>query len=111
MAAVRARDFPFSNRRGQVAESRACLLDLIKSKELHPMFKVVAMADLVHLADKSVLADPVGAETLPAMAIIAAGKDSPRMTAGESMRSQAAVPRPGRKRRERHDRRPVDHAG
>ena len=42
------------------------------------MFKVVAMADLVQLAEQSVLADPVVADTVvPAMVIIADGKRFP----------------------------------
>ena len=40
---------------GEVKSPKAVpvLLEMIKSKDLHPMFKVVAMADLVQLADKA----------------------------------------------------------
>ena len=78
---------------GEVKSPKAVpvLLEMIKSKDLHPMFKVVAMADLVQLAEQSVLADPVVADTVvPAMVIIADGKRFPSNDGWRWMRGQAA---------------------
>jgi hypothetical protein len=69
------------------------LLEIIKSKELHPMFKAVAMGNLVHLAEQGVLADPsVNANNtvVPIMAIIADGKRFPPNDGWRWMRGQAA---------------------
>ena len=65
------------------------LLDMIKSKELHQMFKVVAMADLVHLAEQGVLADEAVADPVVKLMAMAAPRKIPN-DGWRWMRGQAA---------------------
>ena len=76
---------------GEVKSPKAVpvLLELIKSKDLHPMFKVVAMADLVHLAEEKVLADEAVADPVVKLMVMAAPRKIPN-DGWRWMRGQAA---------------------
>ncbi len=76
---------------GEVKSPQAVpvLLDMIKSKELHQMFKVVAMADLVHLAEQGVLADEAVADPVVKLMAVAVPRKIPN-DGWRWMRGQAA---------------------
>jgi hypothetical protein len=65
------------------------LMKLIKNKDLNPMFKVAAMADLVHLAEQGVLADDAVAEPVVTLMAMAAPIKRPN-DGWRWMRGQAA---------------------
>ncbi len=76
---------------GEVKSPKAVplLLEMIKNKELHPMFKVVAMADLVHLAEQGVLADEAVADPVVKLMAMAVPRKIPN-DGWRWMRGQAA---------------------
>jgi HEAT repeat protein len=78
---------------GEIKSPKAVpvLLEFIKSRDQHPMFKVAAMAGIVRLAEQGVLAGPSVADpVVPVMVIIADGKKVPSNDGWRWMRGQAA---------------------
>jgi hypothetical protein len=78
---------------GEVKSPKAvdALLELLKTKDLHPMFKVAAMAGLVHLAEQGVMAPPpVAAPVVALMVSCANAKPNSPPDYLRWMRGQAA---------------------